>query len=70
MEMFKTDPLTGQYELDGECVVCPVCWGQVNLRFSAWLDKHAPHTSSQTKHGAYVHYSCLSEKRLAEIAAH
>jgi len=55
----------GQPEDIKERVVCPVCGGLTNLRFTAWFDSYN-HTYGPK--GCYVHYKCLSEERKSEIS--
>lgn len=55
---------TGQSQNKYEEVHCTKCGGLVNTRYSGWLDKYA---SDEYPDGAYVHYQCLSARRLAEI---
>lgn len=58
---------TGQPMNEKEEVVCNKCNnGLINLRRSAWFDPYLPSPKSE---GSYVHYTCLGERRQAEIAA-
>lgn len=56
---------TGQPENMYEEVHCTRCGELVNLRYAGWFDKYA---SDEYPEGAYVHYQCLSARRIAEIA--
>lgn len=57
---------TGQDVIgDTEDVMCSKCEERINLRNNAWFDAfNDPHN----KGGSYVHYKCLSQQRLDEIA--
>ena len=55
---------TGQPENRFEEVHCVKCGVLVNTRHAGWFDKYA---SDEYPDGAYVHYQCLSSRRLAEI---
>lgn len=55
---------TGQKILEGQRyfeVICPICNRPVSLRV-AWID---PYVTPGKE--VYVHYGCLSEKRLKDI---
>jgi hypothetical protein len=64
--VFTKTCFTGQPETDSEEVECPVCKGLVHTRTNAWYD---PYNQSFNPNGCYVHYRCLSARRLAEISA-
>lgn len=62
--VFTRTCFTGQPETDTEEVECAVCKGLVNTRSNAWFD---PYNQSFNPNGCYVHYKCLSAKRVSEL---